>query len=266
MLRRRVVVGMPTLPAAMARPAALLLCALGGASAQMSLPSEPDCDWATLPARVAALKQQCCNGGYYVNGNNCYAACTIQCAEQLLPLLDTCRPLLDMAFDMDDGVRDGVASSLDTLRTECLAIPEADVLDMLSKMNDAGTCPTEMLNNVARTAVAEAPCADARGNCDGLIAAGLRCKDATMQTDCRHTCELCHGHRRAQITAACLLGDFESQAAVVNTACCDDDDCVGVPTVCDAKCAIPFDRFFDQCSVRHKSYQLPFLSINIGPV
>ena len=173
MLRRRVVVGMPTLPAAMVRLAALLLCALGGASAQMSLPSEPDCDWVTFPARVAALKQQCCNGGYYVNGNNCYAACTIQCAEQLLPLLDTCRPLLDILLDMDDGVRDGVASSLDTLRTECLAIPEADVLDMLSKMNDAGTCPTEMLNNVARTAVTEAPCADARGNCDGLIAVGL---------------------------------------------------------------------------------------------
>ena len=105
-------------------------------------------------------------------------------------------------------------------------------------MEEDGTCPEAMLNNVARTAVTEpgGSCTDARGaeGCVNLIAAGLGCKAATMQTDCRMTCGLCD-HRRAQISARCMLSQFESQAAVVNTACCDDADCTGVP-ICDAVC------------------------------
>ena len=233
----------------------LLICAVTGVSAQMSLPTGDKCDWDTLPTRVESLKAACCDPDHYINGDNCYNTCTIDCAIVLMPLLDECRSMLDILLDMDDGVRDGVDQSLDTLHTECLAIPEADVLARLDTMNEAGTCTTAMLNNVARTPVSQAPCTDARpsGACENLIAAGLQCKAATMQTDCRQTCGLCDQHRRMQITAACLLEDFQSQAEIVNTACCDDPDCVGVPDVCDAKCAIPFDKFFTQCSVRSHS-------------
>ena len=165
----------------------------------------------------------------------------------LLPLLDTCRPLLDALLDMGDGARDGVATQLDTLHDQCRAIPESDVLVELSTMHDAGTCPDSVLNNVARTDVTDT-CADARDGCDALLGAGLRCKDATMQTDCRQTCSLCDAHRRAQIAATCQLANFDAEAAGVNTACCDDAGCTGVPDACDAKCAIAFNDFYDRCS------------------
>ena len=92
----------------------------------LPLPKDDDgnavCDWATLPDRVDSLKATCCEG------DSCYDTCTIECAAVLYPLLDTCRPLLDVLLDMDDGVRDGVDRSLDTLQSACLDIPEADIL------------------------------------------------------------------------------------------------------------------------------------------
>ena len=143
--------------------------------------------------------------------------------------------------------QDGVAGQLDTLHDQCLVIPEADVLTELASLQAAGTCPDLLLNNVARTDVSDVPCDDARDGCSALLTAGLSCKDSTMISDCRQTCGLCDGHRRAQIMAACVLKDFDDEATAVNAACCDDAGCTGVPTVCDAKCAIPFNDFFERC-------------------
>ena len=74
---------------------------------------------------------------------------------------------------------------------------------------------------------------------------GLTCSDTDMVTNCVATCNLC-GHRRAQITMRCK--DFEEKVETVNTACCDYEGCSGVPTTCDAKCAIVYNDFFDQCA------------------
>ena len=69
---------------------------------------------------------------------------------------------------------------------------------------------------------------------------------------CRATCGACvddgGGKRRAQITSSCPLSNFDAKATEVNQACCDDASCNGVPTACDAKCAIVFDEFFEDCS------------------
>ena len=211
----------------------------------MDLPSVGACDLATLPGRVAVLNAQCFPSAGRRRAQD--AVCTIACATVLLPLLDECRPWLDPLLDLADGVEDGVAARLDWTHDACLEIQPSDVLAQLKTMNDAGTCPESMLNNVALTDVTDT-CEDARDGCDALLGAGLQCKDATMQTDCRMTCGLCDGHRRAQIVAACSPKDFQDDAATVNDACCDDAACNGVPTVCDAKCAIIYDDFYERCS------------------
>ena len=174
------------------------------------------------------------------------------CATTLLQLLDDCRPTLDIMLDMNDGTRDGVAGQLDELRAQCLAIPSAEVVAELKTMHDAGMCSNAMLDGVARTEVGAAPCVDVNTHCDILIAGGIDCGEQEMITGCRATCGTCDddggGKRRAQITSSCPLKDFDTQASAVNDACCDDDDCQGVPTACDAKCAVVFDGFFDRCS------------------
>eukprot|EP01046_Picozoa_sp_COSAG06_P059652 COSAG06_NODE_12411_length_1385_cov_1.534992_3_plen_69_part_01 len=48
----------------------------------------------------------------------------------------------------------------------------------------------------------------------------------------------------------CDLQLFARDAELVDTSCCDDGvSCSGgVPTTCDAKCALRFLPFFDRCS------------------
>ena len=217
-----------------------------------NLPSAGHCNLATLSARVSALQARCCSAGEGGGGGGGCAG-TIACASALLPLLDDCRPTLDIMLDMNDGVRDGTAAQLDDLNAQCLAIPSAEVLTELKSMHDAGTCSNELLDGVARTDVGTAPCVDTNEHCDILIVAGYSCQDKPLDDDCRASCGVCDengagvGHR-LQIMSSCPLADFETQAAAVNDACCDDNVCGGVPTVCDAKCAVVFDDFFDRCS------------------
>eukprot|EP01046_Picozoa_sp_COSAG06_P050912 COSAG06_NODE_8186_length_2245_cov_15.315937_1_plen_252_part_00 len=212
------------------RPAPLVFTALLGACIGLAaaqagigdLPLAGQCNLATLSPRVATVQARCCS-----EGGGC--SCAIPCATTLLPLLDDCRPTLDIMLDMDDGTRDGVAGQLDELHAQCLAIPSAQVLSELKTMHDAGTCSDETLNNVARTDVVAAPCVDTNKHCDLLVAGGLACDGPEMATDCKATCRTCDddggGKRRAQITSSCPLKDFDTQAAAVNTACCDDAGC-----------------------------------------
>lgn len=95
----------------------LLLSALGAslglAAAQASigdLPAAGQCDLATLSPRVATVQERCCS-----QGGGC--SCAIPCATTLLPLLDDCRPTLDVMLDAADGTRDGVAAQLDVLQS-----------------------------------------------------------------------------------------------------------------------------------------------------
>lgn len=209
-------------------------------------PRAPGCDFGTLADRVDAVNSMCCHGGA-----DC--ACTLDCAAEFMPLIDSCRPILDVILDGGDGSFDGVAAQLDDLHAGCLEIPEADILAEMKDMQTHGQCTDDVLDDVARTDVADAACTDTRDTCADLMAAGLQCKDATMITDCRATCAACDDHRRAQIRRAqiqgrCPLAAFDADAAAVNAACCDEEGCSGVPDVCDAKCALHFNDFFDRCS------------------
>lgn len=62
------------------------------------------------------------------------------------------------------------------------------------------------------------------------------------------TCGMCH--RRQQAALQCDLQFFHRDVELVDTACCDDGlSCPGgVPTTCDAKCAITYVPFWEQCS------------------
>jgi len=66
------------------------------------------------------------------------------------------------------------------------------------------------------------------------------------------TCGICtdDGRRRLQTALQCDLAYFSTDAALVDTKCCDDGvSCGGgVPTKCDAKCALTYVPFFDRCS------------------
>jgi hypothetical protein len=59
--------------------------------------------------------------------------------------------------------------------------------------------------------------------------------------------------RRAQVSFNnCLASTLEVEAARVEEACCDAGTentvcATGVPTACDAKCAVVFGDFYDRC-------------------
>ena len=191
--------------------AALLLCGVAVARAQIDigdLPAAGQCDLATLSPRVAALQSQCCAQG----GTGC--TCDVACSSELLPLLDDCRPILNIMLDTDDGSRDGVAGQLDALRTQCLAIDPADVLAELRTLHDAGTCSDGELNNVASTPVGPASCVDTNEHCKALVAAGIQCEEAPMDTGCLDTCGYCGADSKkftvpdGTTCAACLDADL----------------------------------------------------------
>ena len=58
------------------------------------------------------------------------------------------------------------------------------------------------------------------------------------------------GRHRLQMALQCDLQFFHDDAALVDTSCCDDGrSCsAGVPTSCDAKCALVYNDFYDRCS------------------
>jgi hypothetical protein len=174
--------------------------------------------------------------------------------------MDSCGNLLDALAPLDaaDGVRDGQATLLRALETKCNEIPSRDLVDELSRLEGEGRCPSGMMEGVASTAVPEARCADARANCDILVAAMScatdMCPSCPLAAQCDKTCGFCSsrsggGHRLQDIDGGqCSPGEFADESALVTAACCDDDGCAGVPDECDARCAVPFVSFYDRCS------------------
>ena len=64
------------------------------------------------------------------------------------------------------------------------------------------------------------------------------------------TCGVCSDRHRLQTALECNLQYFQDDAALVDAKCCDDGvSCgSGVPTTCDAKCALTYVPFFDRCA------------------
>eukprot|EP01050_Picozoa_sp_SAG11_P005266 SAG11_NODE_363_length_10162_cov_28.285004_12_plen_458_part_00 len=217
-------------------------CPAAGGQGIGPIPAVGDCDMATLMEKLQSVSDRCCPPP------EATCNCTIDCAAVFLPLVGTCRAAMDVMLDFGDGTRDGVASQLDPLSMQCHAIPEEAIIQELRTMHDAGTCPDSFLNNVSLTNVTISQCTDTRAKCAALLAAGLSCSEDIMATGCQATCGKCHPHRRAQLAGACPLSQFASKASLVNDACCDDGSCTGIPTQCDAKCAIVYDDFYDNCA------------------
>ena len=100
------------------------------------------------------------------------------------------------------------------------------------------------------------PCDDVRTGCSATLATGFVsceadfCPTCPMANQCDKTCNLCSGRHRLQSARQCDLAGFADRATAVDRACCDDGvSCsAGVPTTCDAKCAVVFAPFFDSCS------------------
>lgn len=240
------------------------LCA-SVASSQLVVPSVTDtqtCAWNALIIQIRAVDAVCCFDSDGGQGACADVPCTVACAEQLIPLLTDCRPALDVLFDGNDGVKDGVASQFDTVYTSCLSIEASAALGALATLHrlhpaSSGPCSDAELNGVGETEVGEAPCVDVRDSCAAMIAF-MSCDadfapGGPLAGQCDLTCNLCSsagGGHRLQTATPCDLSIFQAEAARVDAACCDDGgSCAdGVPATCDAKCAVAFAPFYDRCS------------------
>eukprot|EP01047_Picozoa_sp_COSAG01_P014548 COSAG01_NODE_711_length_14105_cov_5.661145_2_plen_388_part_00 len=206
------------------------------------------CNFAALSARVASFNTACCTS------STCFAGglCSVDCAMELLPLLVDCGAILDSIYDNTDGTYDGNVTMLQSGSQACLAISGASALERVQDLHDAGQCPDSVLDGVAEAQVT-APCHDTNSNCASFLTMGLACP--TLQGQCDATCNFCTpsggGHRRAQGTnLACNISTFSADAARINSVCCDTTGGVcatGVPTTCDAKCAVFYVDFYDRC-------------------
>eukprot|EP01052_Picozoa_sp_SAG31_P036036 SAG31_NODE_4436_length_3231_cov_47.977331_2_plen_286_part_00 len=96
------------------------------------------------------------------------------------------------------------------------------VVEELKALHERGTCPDEVLDGVGLTEVADRE----GGGADG------------------------GQHRHLQMFGgSCNPATFAAEAQRVDEACCDADTSCdgGVPGHCDAKCAIVYNDFFEQC-------------------
>ena len=173
----------------------------------------------------------------------------------LFPLLRDCRSVLDNLYDGVDGTYDGVASIFDTSYESCLSIQGPDALGRVQELYDSGVCPADVLNGVGETDVI-ATCEDKNTQCDMLLTSGIAC--SILLGSCDESCNFCGaGHRRALAKKRnlqaqnlnCDVASVESDIANINVVCCDTDGAcaAGVPTTCDAKCAVFFVDFYDRC-------------------
>eukprot|EP01052_Picozoa_sp_SAG31_P004296 SAG31_NODE_176_length_21334_cov_12.211067_25_plen_612_part_00 len=233
------------------------------------------CDMSTLFSRASSLSSVCCT----IGGEQCdeLQPCTTECLGVLLPLLDNCRDVMNRLFDANDGVEDGQDQTISEAYDQCAAIPPATLIEELKTLQDRGQCPPTVLDGVAATEVKAPGCVDrwAGDRCALSIASGIMtCEDdfcntvyppCDMAGHCDSSCNLCEddgsGHRllvallqqlrRLQMAhLTCSPSNFEASAAAVDVACCDDDgqSCTdGLPTDCDAKCAVVFNSFYTRC-------------------
>ena len=175
-----------------------LLAGAAACTAQLVMPNLGSCDWTTLPVRMQALDAVCCfDNSDSPNARCAGVECSVDCAATLLPLLETCRAVIDMLFDSADGREDGRADQFDSVYQSCMGINQAEALAALAEMQSRGDCTDEELDGVGETTVAEAPCRDVRDGCDRMVSSGfMTCAADFSPTGalagaCDLTCGLC---------------------------------------------------------------------------
>jgi hypothetical protein len=230
------------------------------------IPSPPECPLSDLRARIAEVDAVCCAAGACQEGvhGGAPATCSPMCGGKLLHLYSMCNRTLDVLFDGMDGSYDGVASTFSDLRQKCMRLSSRSVIDEMKRMEDSG-CQISadgIGEEVVRLPGNDGGCTDSgKPELCALVAAGaLSCETDFCQNEdlCAHTgecdatCALCH--RRAQIDLGneCSVMTLQTRVEPVNVACCDEDGAcngggAGVPTVCDAQCAIVYGPFFAEC-------------------
>eukprot|EP01051_Picozoa_sp_SAG22_P011042 SAG22_NODE_1033_length_5921_cov_9.527482_5_plen_644_part_00 len=215
------------------------------------------CDMTTLQDRVVLLQSACAN-----------TTCNVRCAAVLVPLMDECLYVFNHLYDETDGREDGEATILTDAYNHCMTIAPTDLLAALKTLHDEGHCPDADLDGVGETTVKAPDCADRMegDRCSMTISAGIfTCEHDFCDTafppcmfaaQCDASCGLCdgaHGHRRQLQIGQHMVCDpstFGAQVDAVDRACCDDGlaNCeAGVPTACDAKCAVTFNGFYERC-------------------
>ena len=71
--------------------------------------------------RLAVVDAACCKGDGDCDKNG-PAACSLDCAIELVPAYDDCRQTINVNFDSADGQEDGVADNFKKVYDNCLAI------------------------------------------------------------------------------------------------------------------------------------------------
>ena len=228
------------------------------------IPSPPECPLSDVRARIAELDAVCCAEGACderVN-NGAPTTCSPMCGGKMLELYSMCNRTLDVLFDGQDGSYDGVASTFSDLRQTCLQLSPSSVVGEMKRLQDSG-CVVNA-DGVGEETVQQNNgngCRDTGIELCALIADGALSCEADFCQDkkaCKHsgvcdaTCGFCH--RRSQINFGnqCSALTLQSRVEPVNGACCDADGAcngggAGVPTVCDARCAIVYGPFFSDC-------------------
>ena len=189
------------------------------------------------------------------------ARCTVACGATLFPFLDECGSFVNAlsVFDAADGVRDDQAGTFVELREACNSIPSGQIIGELQPLWSAGQCPSEWMEGVSATTVPESTCEDTLPSCAAGISAGfydcanMLCPTCGMAHQCDKTCRFCGGDGRHRLQIAttgheCPPMTFETEAAAVNDACCDQGECTGVPTECDARCGVVYVDFYSRCN------------------
>ena len=231
------------------RSAILLFCFADDAAAQIGNPFDQSsqCDLSTLTGRIHELNAACCiNPKTTERKDQCdLEVCDGECVSVLLPLRDECGSLLDKLYDGTDGKEDGIAQAFSTLHSQCLTIPIPEILDDLKALQAQGQCPDDVLDGVATAEVEGPVCRDTWQNhpgCEAAIASGF----LTCEAD------FCDTPPTTSAFNNSAASSFEAEASRVEDACCDvatqTNVCdSGVPTTCDAKCAVVFGDFYDRC-------------------
>ena len=160
--------------------------------------------------------------------------CSVDCAGQLLPLLERCRFMVDLLFDGLDGVEDGVAVIFDKAYDTCLAIDAPEAMAALAQLQAQGQCTGDELNGVAEVPVGEAPCEDRRDGCAHLIASGfMTCASdfsptGTNAGECDRTCAFCEGPSGPPPPCSDLR-DQCSETIATGFVTCENDFCPTCP-------------------------------------
>jgi hypothetical protein len=248
------------------------------------IPSTPECPMQDVRARIAELDAICCADR--PGQHNCDpavlsgapSACSVACGAKMTTLMRQCNSTLDILFDGMDDEYDGRAQMFYDLWTLCAEQSADDVISEIKLLQDEG-CVVDS-NGVGEmvvdgghgsTAAIGGDCRDAGSQklCALISSGALSCETDFCQDGdqcahsgaCDQTCGFCStkgsgadGRRALQIDLShtCNALNLQSKVGPVNGACCDEDGAcdgggLGIPTVCDAKCAVVYSAFYDEC-------------------